>query len=337
MPDVTPAIQRLTNRAQWREMLVNDYSDTADRLQAAYEKMLPELQKAAGDFNGKLADYYAINGELPSADAIKGMKTYQELLARVETDMRGFGAITDHEAGLLADRAITLGGLSAEQMTVNIAELFGPGGGAFNRPDPVALRNVANYVDSPAFREATKEFGKNASQSLGDVILASIAQGKNPEFTARLISNWYSVPYSWSNNTVRTTQMWSYRTANHEAYRMNADVVEGWVWWADLSGACSACIAMHGTKHTLDETLDGHHGCRCTPVPIVLGSNWQNNVTSGPDWFDEQSAAKQRDVLGPGKFDLYQEGKFNWDKATQEYHNDIFGVMRREATLDEAS
>jgi SPP1 gp7 family putative phage head morphogenesis protein len=336
-PDVNAAISAYLSRAQWAQQLALDYTETTDRLLSAYQRLLPRLQSAANDFNGQLADYFAANGELPSSATVRGMKTYQDLLARVETEMRDFGALSSNEAGILSERGIQTGIDAAEDMMlVTSGEGAGIIASVFNRPDPGAIAQAAAYVDSPAFRERASAFGTNAADNIADVIVAGVSQGRNPTAIARLINNWFAVPYAWSENAARTVQMWSYRTANHETYRQNSTVLDGWMWWSSRDvRTCPACLKNHGEIFPLSETLDGHHRCRCVPLPIVKGATWTQDVTRGRDWFDEQSPADQRAILGKGGMELYRNGQWDWNRASTHYHDAVYGDMQRASTLAE--
>src|SRR5690606_4098607 len=80
---------------------------------------------------------------------------------------------------------------------------------------------------------------------------------------------------------------------------------------------CPVCIAMHGTFHTLDETMDSHPACRCAMIPWTR--SWEElgfpgipdrrtRVEPGVEWFARQDAATQRRILGPAKYAAYQAG-----------------------------
>jgi len=98
---------------------------------------------------------------------------------------------------------------------------------------------------------------------------------------------------------------------------------------------------MDGTRHTLDETLNGHHQCRCAPVPIVAtaqGELLAKQYGTGPEKFAKLNPIQQRDVLGPGRLALLQkqgQNKF-WKKMRgATYDDSVFGPMVRAKTLGE--
>jgi hypothetical protein len=56
---------------------------------------------------------------------------------------------------------------------------------------------------------------------------------------------------------------------------------------------------------------------------------------TGLEWFEKQSDTVKRDLLGEGRFNALQENKFTLDKITRTYPDDVYGQMRRAASLKE--
>lgn len=332
--DILTAI--IAAREDWRERLTADYEDTATRLQQAYGRTLPRLQNERDLLIGRLREL-AANDDALTVRRMRGLAEYQSLAERIQIEMNGFAAIAQNEAASLSQNAVQMGLLSAEDMTAASA---GQGRqlvmGMWNRPDPAALQRLVGYVDSDAYRAKWAAFGENAGRSFADVVLAGVAQGLNPNATARLISNWMNVPLAWAANSVRTVQLYSYRKSAHETYRANSDIIIGWVWGASLDPrACLSCISKHGTFHTLDEELNDHHAGRCAEIPVVRGTNWTAEMQSGVSWFQEQPPATQRQMMGKGMYEAYVAGKIDLANVSVEYHNDVYGTMLRAANLSE--
>src|SRR5688572_23022722 len=205
---------------------------------------------------------------------------------------------------------------------------------AWNRPDPAALVNLVNYVDGDAFRAGVNSFGTNAAQSVADTILTGVAQGKGPRAISNILQNWLSLPAAWADNTVRTVQLYSYRTANHATYAANSDVLDGWVWLASLDDRCCiSCISQHGTTHPLNETLNDHHAGRCSPAPLVKGSRWHKDMQSGQDWFETLPESQQRAQMGGAMFEAWRAGAVGWREMSQKYTDPVYGEMLRAPSL----
>lgn len=151
------------------------------------------------------------------------------------------------------------------------------------------------------------ELGPDASKSARSILTAGVANGTNPRVMARQLRDAMGGNLVRALTVARTETMRSYRSANQNIYRANNDVIDGWIWVADLSpDSCAACIALNGTVHPLDEEFGSHPNCRCAPSPRARGSRVA--VTSGATWFGQQDADTQRAILGPAGYKLYQQG-----------------------------
>lgn len=72
----------------------------------------------------------------------------------------------------------------------------------------------------------------------------------------------------------------------------------------------------------------------CAMLPYVKGMDNPIQQT-GEDWFKAQDEQTQRDMLGTGKYEAWQDGKFEFSALSTTYQDDVYGEMRREATLQE--
>jgi len=130
----------------------------------------------------------------------------------------------------------------------------------------------------------------------------------------------------------RTETISAHREAARLSHDENADVLRGWMWLSATSTrTCSACLGMNGTEHPLSEPGPlGHQNCRCSRAPVA--KTWKDlgidldepasAVTGSQEWFDSQSVAVQRDILGPAKLAAYQRGEFPMSKWAVKRSND---------------
>lgn len=111
---------------------------------------------------------------------------------------------------------------------------------------------------------------------------------------------------------LRTEQFDIFRKASILGYRANADIVRGWQWEASLDDrTCRACIAMHGSVHSLDEVgPDGHPNCRCVALPLLKGRDDWIKQDEAQRWFDGLSDQQCCKILGNRGFDQYLGGKY---------------------------
>ena len=91
---------------------------------------------------------------------------------------------------------------------------------------------------------------------------------------------------------------------------------------------------MDGTEHGLDDPFASHQCCRCCPVPLLRDRETPPRET-GAEWFANQDAATQRAMLGPGKQQLYAEGKLTLADLVGERHDPTWGKSRYQRSLRE--
>lgn len=324
----------IAQRNRWRQELVEDYQPVAERLVRAYGGVADNLQSVADDLVNQLVEMVDA-GVTIDRGALQGMTTYQRLLVQTRIETNDFARLLERQMTGLSEDAILTGSRAARGLSTTI------GGQIVARvwiePSPEVIARLISYVDSAAMQTRFAAFGTNAATDLADTILAGVAQGKGPRAIARLMSDWIEgVPLGWANNAARTVQIYSYRYANHTAYRANERVLDGWMWSAALDArTCVSCISQHGKVYPLNKTLNDHHSGRCAPIPLVKGATWMLEMQTGPEWFVEQPVSTQRKMMGPGMYDAYQRGDVAWEDLSRPYHDDVYGEMLRVSTLRE--
>jgi hypothetical protein len=158
----------------------------------------------------------------------------------------------------------------------------------------------------------------------------------NPMDIASWITDTYGMGLTDAMRMTRTAQLYSSRQAAREVNLANADLLQGLVWCTELGDgrACGSCVAQHGQVYPVDAICDDHHNGRCALLPWVKGADNPIDQT-GEDWFKAQPEMVQRDILGPGKLEAYNQGKFEFSQLSKPYEDEVFGTMQREATLKE--
>lgn len=171
---------------------------------------------------------------------------------------------------------------------------------------------------------------QDTAQAVYDILAQGLADGTGPRALAGDIWRAIGGAQYRALTIARTELLGAYRAATALNYQANSDTLDGWYWQAALDGrVCGMCAAMHGTFHTLDETLDSHAQCRCAMVPKTksyadilgpLGIDTSDipetgvsdsDFQDGAAWLAQQDAATQRDVLGgQAAYNAYQQGAF---------------------------
>lgn len=323
-------------RTDWRQRIVRENEALARRLQAAYARTLPRLRQEIDTLDQRLRALYEANESI-DPQQLRDLREWQALRASIEAEMRDFAVIARNETAQGQQTAIRAGSDAAREMAVSTSGRLAPAvEAAWNRPDPAALEQLINYADGAALRAEFAQLGQRAADGFADVMLAAVAQGKNPLALARIMELWLSVPYAQAENIARTTQLWSYRSATHAAYRVNSEVVTGWLWYSAADDrTCISCWSQHGSVHPVNEILDDHHRGRCVPVPIVRGTRWADDFESGPARFEALAGDRQRRIMGPGMHAAWRAGAVNWRDFSRSYQDNVFGEMLRAASLRE--
>jgi SPP1 gp7 family putative phage head morphogenesis protein len=209
-----------------------------------------------------------------------------------------------------------------------------------------ALRKYVGFAsDGSALAELFKSMPGKSVRNISDTIAHGIATGQNPKVTARAFAKAAKVPMQRAVTIARTETIRAHNAASIESYEVNSQVTKGWQWHAELdSRTCSACVLMSGTEHANGDPMNQHINCRCSAVPLTkswadLGfpgiKDTQYKIPKGVDVFKGMSPAEQRQILGPGKYELYKNGT-PFEKFAHTHKSDKWPDQIRAATVTEA-
>jgi hypothetical protein len=198
-------------------------------------------------------------------------------------------------------------------------------GAAFNRVDPAALDAIVarttqqvNALTAPLSREATS--------ALTSSLIRGVALGDNPRAAAarmlRSVESGFNGGLTRALVIARTEMLDAHRGGAWAQDQANADVLTGWQWVATLDvRTCPSCLAQHGRQHPVDVPgpIDHQQG-RCARIPLTktwreLGFDLDDPPSAVPDaqaWFNDLSAEKQLQVMGPTRLRLLDDGQISW-------------------------
>lgn len=182
-------------------------------------------------------------------------------------------------------------------------------------------------------RQIVTNLGPELGASVRDTLIQSVALGRNPRETTRLIRGAFDGNAARAGTIARTESLRAYRSAQVETYQQNSDVLDGWVWIAAIESGrtCPMCLAMHGSVHPVTEQFSSHPSCRCAPGP--LPSQTVNPVTPGAQRFDAWAEERQLVALGPSKYAAYRDGALNLSDLVGERVDPRWGRVRYERSL----
>ncbi len=324
--------------AHYRAQLKAREATASQALEAAYANTLQVVQ-------GRLdLLYQAIDIQMQSGGNVPIEWLYEQhrmetLEIFIQDQVDQFGALAQMQTGQLQYQGVQLGQQAGQwllQATVPAGINF-----SFGFPSPAAIANLvgATQAGSP-LADLFSGFGAEAAQGVKDALITGLTLGYNPRDIAPQVQQALGISRNRALTISRTEMLRSYRGANLETFKANDDVVDGWIWNCALDRtSCAACIAMHGTEHSLDETLDEHPNGRCSMIPKTkswadilspLGIDTSNipdtspDIQSGSEWFDGQSEATQRAILG-SKYEAWSNGDFTLDDVVGHASDPVWG------------
>ena len=333
MPDLSPterAVNKLTrireqflqalerNEGQALQVMITQYAGVVKQLRIQLEQdwQRIEARRAAG--------------EEPRRSWIYEEGRLQRLLEQAEWQFKGWSTLAAQLTEGLQSAAVNVAG---DHVVEELRYLLTPPGagavviGFDVLPAAAHAQLVGTLQDGSPLTKLFNEIGPQVREQMSEALVLGIMKGDSPRDVGRRMAQSTGVGLVRGIRIARTEMMRSYRTAHHDNYRANSNVLAGWVWLSSRnSRTCPACLAMHGTFHPLSEELLDHPNGRCTPMPVTktwaqmgLGNEARANrwgdsaidpdaLETGEAWFASQPPAVKIDVLGHAGAAAYQAG-----------------------------
>lgn len=290
----------------------------------AWDTLLPEFETA-------------VNGLVAGADGV--MPLYKVARSR---QLQGALQATRAVLEELAPRAGILVASDAEQALYDalsahrelITTQLPPGTLAVNVGfDRVADEQLAAIVErtTQQIHSSYKPLPADVERAMKRELLRGIAVGANPRETARRIikktESRFNGGLSRALNIARTETLDAHRAATRASELANRDLLMEWEWHASLDArTCPSCLAQHGSRHDLEEDgpLDHQQG-RCARVSVTkswkaLGFDIEEPPSLTPssqEWFNSLTPGTQREIMGPARLKLLQDGTIQWSDLSR--------------------
>lgn len=308
--DFRQAVLRRETQAATR--LVSSYSAVVGRLERETDRIIRRLQQ--------LRD----RGETPGPAILFQEGRLEALTTQARAQLGQFSAVAAGQTE--AAQGTVVGRVPDDTSRLAVAAVGpAPSGpvsaieNAWNRLPANALEElIGRASDGSPLRAVFASVGAGVAEDVQNVLVAGLAAGRNPREIARNLRSAFGTGLNRALIISRTETLTAYREGTRRTYRTNTDIMEGWVWHSALGPrTCPACWAMHGTKHSVDERLDGHPNCRCAMVPLTR--SWEElgftglpdtrpDVPMGTDLFRDAPPDIQERVLGHRGFEAYSRG-----------------------------
>lgn len=335
----------------FRDRLLAGEQGAAQDMAAFFQQAIGKIQPELDRVTQQIADMQAA-GEPIHPSLMYEQGQFKALRDSIEQEVQQFG---DYAAGRTANlqRQAIYGGVQDAQWLLSQTV---PDGVTwqFAATAPAAVENAMGATqDGSPLAKIFDGYGTQASTDAKNALVNGVLMGKGPRQIAADLQGSLEGNLSRALVISRTESIRAYRTAQTQNYQDNSDVVEGWIWQADLGvDTCALCIAMNGSVHDVNEFLDSHPQCRCVQLPKT--KDWTSilddagvdttgldipdtnpDVQNGSDWFNNQPEAKQLAILGPSKFALFQNGDLSLDDLVHHGTDPQWGGFRREKSVAE--
>lgn len=289
MPDVYQTMREYQRRLSKHE--------AAEML--AMAKRWAMVEKRLGVYFDALIDEIARDGLKTDAQIFR-LYRYQELAGVASDEIAQYELWAGERIRREQMRALNLG-FEAAVRTAYADSFFAP------MIDRSAVANMIGICadGAPLFSVLKQRaIAPQAVEGLTNALIEAVALGYGPRKTARFMAHGLALGLDKALLIARTEQIRVYREATRAGYSQMG-VTEYQRHCALSDRTCPVCLALDGKIYKTDAMMHSHPGCRCFMTAIVRG---QTYPARAQDWFAKLPAARQKQILGPGHYNLYQGG-----------------------------
>lgn len=299
--------------------IITAYSRIYRTLQDKIDALLLELQSM----------------ESPSVGQVSKLARFRELETQIIEEVTRFQSYLRTEILNSAELSFSTASDQSQQLVTELLSQAGVTAQLSGLPANAFEVLVGFLQDGSPLYNRIELLAGTVADYVRDTLLEAVALGYNPRKTASLIQDAFGRGLTDALRMTRTAQIWASRVATQANYQNAGDVLDGWVWYAQLDDStCQSCVVQHGTIHPLDELLNDHHNGRCAMLPYIEA--FGNPVEQdGVTWFESLSETQQRKILGAGKYDAWKAGQFSLDQLSKTHNDEVYGDMRIETPLKE--
>jgi len=264
----------------------------------------------------------AAAGEAITEQMIYKSRHYQVLNAQVQKEIAKYNKDFAVDAISASQERAALLGINAATESI-YASYPSAISASFDKLNVKAVESLIGFAgDGTPLKKLLDKAAGDASDGIVQAMLAGIGKGDSAVAIARAMAEGMGIGLDRSVLIARTETNRAYRSGSVQQYR-ESGVVRGYMRLVKKDGACIGCLALDGEVFELEAEFEDHPNGRCTCIPIVRGMEppeWEK----GPDWLANQSEAKQREVLGNTRYEMYKNGTPLSAMVTHS-HSDVWG------------
>jgi len=260
------------------------------------------------------------------------MERYQSLMRQMGGQLREYAPVAVEQMQQQQQLMARWGIEHAEQLVNMQTEGIT---GQFNRLPISAVQNmVGNAGDGTPLGQLLRASWGQQAPDVAGALVRGVALGWHPSKIAQAMRQAANVPLERAIVISRTEPLRVYRTVSMESYRRSGVVDRYMRIAAKSTRTCMACIMSDGMTYPITVPFEEHVQGRCQSVPVVRGAA-PIEFERGPAWFARQDDATQRAMLGPGRYDAWQSGKFDLSDVVARVENDTWGASLQVRSLAE--
>lgn len=283
-----------------------------------------------------LAQIMAESGEAVTVAQLLRDARFRSLLMQAQIQLDGYET---YAAALIAEKQRAWATMAISDSQNLIRTVYAAGGRAgtsFSLLPVSAIEAMIGLAgDGSPLRDLLEKASGEAAVRMTDALVRAIALGKNPRDTARQMADGLAGGLNRALVIARTEQLRAYRTAEQMQYEQSG-VVRGFMRISARDDrVCPACLFMDdGRIYPTAHLFEAHPQDRCSMIPVLVGIR-PPAFEYGRAWFERQDAETQRTILGPGRYDAWQEGKFDLADVVKRVENETWGAAFVPKTLAE--
>lgn len=327
MPD--PLVVELAHEFQ-RELLERETQATLDMAEAwlDVEQSLEADMVALAE---QLIEEH--QGEQLSEAALMRLQRSQALFVETLDQVGRYGGYVAQEIDAIQEVNALAGIQDAATLTQATASYFE----VAIRFDILPIEAVENIVSIARAGRPLGDLMQRAypqsANGLISLLIEGTAKGRNPRETARLaIQKGLSQGLNEFLAVARDQQIRAYRTAALQQYQRSG-VVRGYQRLAAKNDrTCVACLALDGQEQQTDELMPLHRQDRCTVIPMLKRLPAVQFET-GEEWFRQQSPELQKKIMGPGRYEAWKGGKFEFRQMATLGEDRVWGPVAQVTPL----
>jgi len=226
--------------------------ETLSLLTARYTELMDTLQ-------GRILELAQLNNMTPDQVRLSGV--YLDYLDVLERRMQAFGLYSENLISNKQHLYVQMG-LRFTQRTISLVDVN------FQKLNIQALDFlIGSSADGGRLYDLLVKSYPDTVDRITKTLIESVAIGRNPRATARLINMDMAGNLSRALRISRTETIMAYREASRQQMLVSGLVKE----WERIEqdDACTFCSERNGKRYPLDTVFETHPNCRGTMIPVI--------------------------------------------------------------------